>query len=236
MIHKELFISGPAEARQTNENKYPDTVFGGAQLPIMNKKYLLRTLQSFVVIPMLTSFSVPIGTVGAPQMLTFAPSGIQINSAQDKIAAQKEKVIAQEADLIDTFLESKEAPLAGKGRELALAADKYGIDYRLVTAIAFHESTAGKFACPNDPENYWGWGSCHGSQFKSLDEAIDIISMNLGGYNPKTAQYYHMGDSVEKILKTYNPPAIVPTYWKDVIHTMNAIGPSDVATLNTKLS
>lgn len=113
-------------------------------------------------------------------------------------------------------------PLAGTGKEMVAAADKYGIDWRLLPAIAVRESSGGKEACGKNP---FGWGSCKKGigEFKTWGEAIDKVGWNLGGWNPRTAPYYSGG--TEAKLKAYNPPSIVPEYAAQVMKIMDAIGP-----------
>ena len=72
-----------------------------------------------------------------------------------------------------------------------------------LAALATVESTAGKFACPNDPNNVFGWNSCHGPKFDSMQDAIDTVAATIAGNNPKTAAYYAGKDS-ETRLEVYN--------------------------------
>ena len=106
------------------------------------------------------------------------------------------------------------------------AAEAYDIDWRLVAAIGFIESTGGKFACKTADYSAFGWGSCK-IDFDSYAESIDVISMNLGGHNPKTARYY-AGKDVRRILWSYNPDTIRAGYGDMVINQMEIIASQQV--------
>lgn len=54
--------------------------------------------------------------------------------------------------------------LAHYAGNLVAIADEYGIDWRLLPAIAVHESSGGLHACDY---NAWGYGSCKGYNFFS---------------------------------------------------------------------
>jgi hypothetical protein len=90
-------------------------------------------------------------------------------SAQDSRAA-----------LIDNFLASHRSPMAGLGNNFVVAADKYGIDWRLLPAIAFQESNLGKKA-PAGTYNPFGWAIYPGSKvgFNSWTDAINLVSASF---------------------------------------------------------
>ena len=133
---------------------------------------------------------------------------------------------AERAAKIDAFyIANGDLPLAGHGVAFVEAADKYGIDWRLVAAIGLIESTGGKHACKRVNYSAFGWGSCK-INFSSYEESIDVISKNLGGHNPKTAPYYS-GKTLTQILDAYNPPTIKPNYKKLVTRAMDQIAAID---------
>lgn len=134
--------------------------------------------------------------------------------------------VAERAAKIDAFYTAKgDLPLAGHGMAFIKAADEYGIDWRLVAAIGFIESTGGKHACKRVDYSAFGWGSCK-IDFSSYEESIDVISKNLGGHNPKTATHYK-DKSTKEILDAYNPPTVKPNYKKLVFKTMDDIASID---------
>lgn len=84
-------------------------------------------------------------------------------------------------------------PLAGHGRQFVLVAEKYGLPYNLLPAIAVQESIVE--VCKN--KNPFGWGSCE-IKFHSFNEAIEVVGKNLA-----TGSYYK-NKSLDKKLLTYN--------------------------------
>jgi hypothetical protein len=122
---------------------------------------------------------------------------------------------------IEDYYGRYDLPLGEYAEAFVTSADKYGIDYRLVAAIGFIESTGGKFACQTATYSAFGWGSCN-INFDSYEQSIDVISMNLGGHNPNTAQYYE-GKTIREILWSYNPDTIRAGYGDMVINQMEII-------------
>ena len=138
------------------------------------------------------------------------------------------------AEAIDAYFKERGMPLHGTGMKMVEEAEKNGLDWRLVAAIAVRESTGGKFECKKATFNAFGWGSCK-INFNSDEHAIETVARNLGGNNPKTAHHY-AGKTTIQILRAYNPPSIVPRYAEQVISIMNAIadvGLAETATNNT---
>ena len=127
---------------------------------------------------------------------------------------------------IDAYFGKYDLPAEGYGMDMVVAADKYGLDWRLLPALAKLETTGGKHTCKNPKgiNNWFGWGSCR-IGFDSVEESFDVIAMNLTGNNPKTESYYK-DKSIEKILEVYNPPAtpgITPNYHKLAFKIMDEI-------------
>lgn len=174
-------------------------------------------INSFVIVPLLAaSLSINAFTAAiekSTQLQIVSAQGILSN---EDLALQKER--EEKAASIDAYYAKYNMPLEGYGMKMVLEAEKNGLDWRLIPAIAVRESTGGKFACKNNP---FGWGSCK-IAFKDYNEGIEVVSRNLSGNNPRTARYYG-GKSVRGILETYNPPSIVPTYASEVIAIMNKI-------------
>jgi hypothetical protein len=127
------------------------------------------------------------------------------------------------ANAIDAYFEARNMPMHGTGLKMVEEAEKNNLDWRLLPAIAVRESTGGKNACNRASYNAFGWGSCR-IGFKSNEEAIKTVALNLGGNNPKTERHYRGDKTVIELLQAYNPPSIVPNYAKQVISIMNTIG------------
>ena len=163
---------------------------------------------------------------GLTAMPTLIASTSNIAITQSSPITQKEDIDRQNtADILDNFFASYEAPLEGYGMKFVTEAEKNGIDWRLLPAIAMRESTGGKNGCKKVANSVFGYGSCRLS-FKSIDESIEIISQSLGGNNPATAHHY-AGKTTVEILKKYNPDSIVPGYSKQVVKIMKMIDDSE---------
>ncbi len=84
--------------------------------------------------------------------------------------------------IVDNFLASHRSPMSGLGTIFVSTADKYGIDYRLLPAIAFQESTLGK-NIPRGSHNAWGWaiytGAQSGAKFRDWPHAIDTVAKGI---------------------------------------------------------
>lgn len=82
--------------------------------------------------------------------------------------------------IIHSYLSKYGSPLAPHAEKIVTEADKAGIDFRLLTAIARQESNLCKYA-PEDTYNCWGWGIHKRGTlgFESFDEAIEVVSLGL---------------------------------------------------------
>lgn len=143
---------------------------------------------------------------------------------------KEEKERLEKAAKIDAYFAKRNLPLAGHGMGMVLAAEKYGLDYRMLPAIAMRETTGGLKACPvtyqrtgdiGYKHNVFGWGSCS-IRFDSYEDAFDTLAKNLTGNNPRTARYYKGKDTIS-ILESYNPRHIVRDYPEQVVAIMDAI-------------
>jgi len=190
----------------------------------MKNKKLIRFVESFIILPSLIMSGTPAGSMGA---ISQAVMGI-VNTPSI-VSLQKQNIEAQKikADAIDGYFELHEMPLAGTGMKMVIEAEKNGLDWRLLPAIAVRESTGGKNDCDRVKNNPFGWGSCK-IGFDSIEEAITTVAKNLGGNNPSTAYHYDNKTTIQ-ILHAYNPPSIVPRYAEQVIFIMNMIGAGDIA-------
>lgn len=102
---------------------------------------------------------------------------------------------------LESFFAQHESPLYPYARLIVEQAEQYGIDYRLLPAIAMNESTLCKNIHSNS-YNCWGWG-IYGNKvtrFESYEQAIRTISRGL------REQYYDKGmSSPSAIMKVYTP-------------------------------
>jgi len=104
-------------------------------------------------------------------------------------------------EVVRQFFAKYKSVLEPFASNVVLNADKYGIDYRLLPAIAMQESNLCQKIIANS-YNCWGFG-IYGKQvtrFESYPEAIDTITKTL-------ASNYVAGglNSAEEIMKKYTP-------------------------------
>ena len=192
-------------------------------------------MQSLVLLPVVTtSFSLGNmqNTDPAPNLLAKINLEAEriwvLNQARDSEALTKEA----RAEAVDAYFQKYNMPLLGTGITMVEEAEKNGLDWRLVAAIAVRESTGGKYACKRAENNPFGWGSCK-IDFESNEHAIATVAKNLGGNNPNTAYHYGNKDT-RQILQAYNPPSVVPRYADQVIAIMNDIGPASLGLAEAK--
>ncbi len=105
------------------------------------------------------------------------------------------------SQIIKKYLESYNSPIAPYSDFIVQSADKYSIDFRLITAIAQQESNLCKVIPPGS-YNCWGWGitSENTLGFNSYTEGIETVSMGL------RKNYIDKGYStIEEIMSKYTP-------------------------------
>ncbi len=213
----------------------------------MKNTKLIQFAQSFILLPVLSmtpaSAVQPVGPVA--ENVTIVQEGAQDvallkkfdianhldGNKEEEEAKLQEESRAKKAQAIDAYFKKYDMPLAGTGMKMVLEAEKNGIDWRLLPAIAVRESTGGKHACKKVTNSFFGWGSCK-INFKSTDSAIETVALNLGGNNPNTDHHY-AGKTTKEILQKYNPPSIVPRYADQVMDIMDVIGSLEITDTNT---
>lgn len=104
-------------------------------------------------------------------------------------------------EIIKEYLNFYKSPLEPYADFIVTTADKYSIDFRLITAIAQQESNLCK-VIPLGSYNCWGWGihSKGSLGFTSFEEGIETVSKGL------KEDYLEKGYStVEEIMSKYTP-------------------------------
>jgi len=103
--------------------------------------------------------------------------------------------------IIDQYLEKYRSPLAPYADFLFQMSEKYGLDYRLMVAIAQCESNLCKKAPPG---SYNCWGFENGAtQFLSWEQAIEQVAKTL------KEDYIDQGlTTPEEIMTKYAPPSV----------------------------
>lgn len=207
----------------------------------MNKNNVIQFAQALILLPVMAG-TLSIGNVPqtsgieAGQTVFTQKQNIALSAffAFNDTAKEDEaaKTLKLQADAIDAYFSAHNMPLKGLGMEMVQAAEKYKLDWRLIAGISVIESTGGINACKGADYSSFGWGSCK-IDFKSNEEAIEIVSMNLGGENPKTEKYY-ADKTTYKILRTYN--SYIKNYPEKVLKVMDQIGPLDLGVATQKAS
>lgn len=106
--------------------------------------------------------------------------------------------------IIDNYLKSRKSPLYGLGETFVATADRYGLDYRLLPAIAMQESNGGKIL-PHESYNPFGYGIYGGKvmRFDSFESAIERVAQGL------KKDYIDQGlQTPEEIMPKYTPPSL----------------------------
>jgi len=162
-------------------------IFEGGLLFIWQKKQLIDKK------PFLSSTS------------SFLPSTafLYSNFTDEESVRLGSSVIAADARplLIKKYLEFYNSPLAPYADLLFSVSQKYGMDYRLLVAIAQQESNLCK-KIPENSYNCWGWGihSRGTLRFSSYPEAIEAVAKGL--------REDYMGEDLntpEEIMEKYTP-------------------------------
>lgn len=105
------------------------------------------------------------------------------------------------AERIRQFLARYHSPLEPNAEDIVNAADEYGLDFRLIVAIAMQESNLCK-KIPEDSNNCWGFG-IYGktvTKFPTYKEGIYTVTKTL-------ATKYHAKGLVtpDQIMTMYTP-------------------------------
>lgn len=104
-------------------------------------------------------------------------------------------------EIIRKYLDTYNSPMVAHASEIVEAADRYGIDFRLITAIAQQESNLCK-RIPPETFNCWGWGihSRGTLGFTSFTEGIETVTRGL------KQEYIDKGyTDPEVIMSKYTP-------------------------------
>ena len=172
------------------------------------KKILFSTALFFIA-PFVLVFSL-VGMLVMYQHQTKASTTVVLGSntvayaalptAQNTMTAD----IAQEdgrKEKVRQFLEKHNSPMEAYAGDVVDAADEYGIDHRLIPAIAMQESNVCK-KIPHGSHNCWGYGIYGGkvTTFKDYKEGIYTVTKGLATrYKPKGLV------TPEQIMTMYTP-------------------------------
>ena len=125
-----------------------------------------RKLCLFAILTILVTFGVNQGSV------------VKTTPAKPEVTKVEAKQLDPRAKVLANYFASKNSPFEYQAQDFVDAADKYGLDWKLVPAISGVESTFGKAAYGY---NAWGWG-IYGDQalgFNSWKDGIETVSAGL---------------------------------------------------------
>lgn len=109
--------------------------------------------------------------------------------------------LSERVSAVRQFLIRHNSPLEEYSSYIVEVSETYGIDYRLIPAIAMQESNLCKKA-PTDSYNCWGYGIYGGkvTYFSNYKEGIERIAFTL------SQSYVRKGYStIEQIMSRYTP-------------------------------
>ena len=119
--------------------------------------------------------------VASSSQNTFEPLAIASSSKVTPIVAAA-KGGDSRIVLVDRFLTKYHSPMTGLGKEFVAAADKNGLDWRLLPAIAFQESNLGR-VMPRSSYNPFGWaiyaGKNSGVYFQNWEHSINTVASEI---------------------------------------------------------
>ena len=150
---------------------------------------------SWLILPILAALAV-FATKTPP---IIAPGASDLPQSRPLTPSVQEIKRVERIERINRYFEKHRMPLAGYGAKFMEAADHCDMDWRLLPAIAVRESSGGKQACGNNP---FGWALCR-VDFESIEQAIEIVGVNLCGFNLRTESYYKNKTTYER-LWSYN--------------------------------
>lgn len=133
-------------------------------------------------------------TIAAPAIVPTGPVGA------GQLASNTVPQYAGVPALLNQFLAAEGSPLAGRGGVFTRKARKFGIDPRLLVAIAGAETSLMKDpnAAPASEHNAWGMGP--GIEYGSWGQGAGAVAKNL------SENYFGQGlDTIEKISSKWAP-------------------------------
>jgi hypothetical protein len=137
-------------------------------------------------------------------LISSPQSGVRVYASLPLIFPSiSEQITSADArpEILRQYMENYGSPLATYSSLIVQIADKYSLDFRLITAIAQQESNICK-VIPPDSYNCWGWGiHSRGSLgFSSFQEGIVEVSKGLRD------DYLNKGfTTISEIMSKYTP-------------------------------
>jgi hypothetical protein len=102
------------------------------------------------------------------------------SNSNESFSIEFEKADAK-VELVRQFLEKHNSPMEPHAKTIVETAEKYGLDYRLLPAIAMQESNLCKKVREDSAHNCWGYAiyGGKGKAFDSYVHAIETVSESL---------------------------------------------------------
>lgn len=143
-----------------------------------------------------------IAGISVVQTLSEGPSYQSFAALPQQIGGLTESIIAGDARpfILNNFLEG--SPLKPYTQHLIAKSDEYGLDFRLIPAIAMVESGAGR-VIPVGSYNAWGFEN-GATRFTSWEHAIERVAQTL------KSDYIDQGlVTPDEIMPKYAPPSVL---------------------------
>jgi hypothetical protein len=112
---------------------------------------------------------------------------------------------------LEKFFEIYHCPTPRYTSQYLRAADRYGLDYRLLPAVSIRETSCGKTA--NQRNNLWGYHPGR-QEFPTIEAGLEVLARRLA------EDSLYKGKALPDKLFTYNP---VPAYVDEVTWIMRQI-------------
>lgn len=142
-----------------------------------------------------------------PKVFKLSTQNFKLYTAlPEDLMEQKEDISLKDgrAKIIEDFFNERSAPLSDHASIFITVADKYGLDFRLLPAIAMQESNGGKKVV-NNSNNPFGYG-IYGSlvlKFESWEDGIERVGRAL------REDYLNKGlTTPQTIMAKYTPPSL----------------------------
>lgn len=134
-------------------------------------------------------------------VLGTSTAGVQVYaSLPNTLPTMRSEIESADArvEILRQYYRDHNSPLIEHAEHVVAMADKYELDFRLITAIARQESNLCKII-PPESHNCWGWGihSKGSLGFKSFEEGIEVVSRGLR-YNYIDQGYVTVDEIMDK--------------------------------------
>ena len=142
--------------------------------------------------------------VSASNLLSSPESGVRVFASLPAVfPSVSQQITSADArpEILKQYMDNYGSPLAAYAGLIVQTADKYSLDYRLITAIAQQESNICKII-PPESYNCWGWGITGSGSlgFSSYEDGIETVSKGI-----KT-EYIDKGyTTINEIMSKYTP-------------------------------